>query len=242
MAQLNFDASRVKPSEGALGAVPAGWYNVAIEASEMKAAKAVGNFFLELRLNILDGQYTGRKIFTRLNIVNGNPVAQEIAYGELSAICHSVGMLQVQDSQQLHGLPFKIKVTVQAATGEYEASNNVKAYKNINEKVDAVVAPTMPAPAWTPPPVAAAAPVYAQAPQQQAPAMAPPPAWAPPQAAQPWATAPAAPAPVQQAPAPPQFAQPPEQAPAAPATPPWMAAAHAGAPGAPPPWATAPAA
>jgi hypothetical protein len=258
LAQLSFDATGVKPAEGALGAIPAGWYNVVIAASEMKAAKAEGNYYLELQLQVIDGQYANRKVYTRLNICNANPVAQEIAYRELSAICHAVGLLQVGDSQQLHGLPFKVKVSVQAATGEYEAGNNVRAYKNINEKVDMVAAPAAPAawappvaaapaaPAgWTPPPAPAAAPA---APAWTPPAAAQPwavpaaPAWTPPAAAQPWAVPAAAAAPAAQpapAYAPPPAPVPQPAAPGAPATPPWMNAPAPGAAGAPPPWATA---
>ena len=189
MAQLNFDATNV-PQADSVDAIPAGWYNAAIDQSEMKPTKDGLGAYLETRFNILDGQYANRKVFTRLNLRNANPVAQEIAYKQLSSICHSVGVIQVADSQQLHGHPLKIKVKVRAATGDYEASNEISAFKNINEQVDAVgaalatggapwaapVAPAM-APAQPAPPPAAAAP-----------------AWQAPAAQQPWTAAPAAPA------------------------------------------------
>jgi hypothetical protein len=227
MAILNFDSTNVPQSES-MDAIPAGWYNAAIDQSEMKPTKDGVGAYLETRFNVLDGQYANRKVFTRLNLRNANPVAQEIAYKQLSSICHAVGVIQVADSQQLHGLPLKIKVKVRAAQGDYEASNEISAFKNINEQVDAVGA----APAagggapWASPP---AAPAMALAQPAPAPAAAAP-AWQAPAAQQPWAAAPAAPAPIAAAPA---------AAPAQPgATPPWMAsAASAAAPGATPPWA-----
>lgn len=264
MSQLNFDASQVAPDTGGGDPVPAGWYNVMIDESEMKPTKAEGGMRLSLRFTIMDGQYVNRKVFTGLNLKNANPVAQEIAYKQLSAICHAVGVMQVQDSQQLHGRPLKIKVKVKAASGDYDASNDVSAYKNINEQVDggAVSAgapwaqqPHAPAqaPAWAP--QAPAAPV-AQAPQfapptapaapPTAPAAPAQPAWQPPAVQQPWA--PPAQAPQQFAPPAQQFAPPVQQAPAqqfapqapaqapAGATPPWMQQASAPAAGAPP-WA-----
>lgn len=262
MAQLNFDASQVAPDTGGGDPVPAGWYNVMIDESEMKPTKAEGGLRLSLRFTIMDGQYANRKVFTGLNLKNANPVAQEIAYKQLSAICHAVGVMQVQDSQQLHGRPLKIKVKVKAAQGDYEASNDITAYKNINEQVDGPAtggapagAPwaTAPAPApqaapWAGQPAAApVAPAQQFAPQQPAPA-APAPAWQPPAAQQPWAQAPAqAPAPQFQQPAQapaPQFQQPapqaapdPQAAPAPGAVPPWMQQAAAPAAGATPPWA-----
>lgn len=270
MAQLDFDASGVQPSTGISDPVPAGWYNVVIDESEIKPTKDASGAYLNLRFNILDGQYANRKVFTLLNIKNNNAQAVEIAYRDLSAICHAVGVMQVQDSQQLHGKPLKIRVTVSPATAEYEARNNVKAFKNINEQVGGVAgqpAPQGAAPWAAAPQQPACAGQTAQAAPQAVPATYAPPAqfappqqapsapqqpqqqWQPPATAQPWAAAPQQ-APVQQAPQ--QFQQPvPVQQPQQPAQaapqaqgamPPWMAqAAQQPAAGATPPWASAPA-
>lgn len=255
MAQLNFDASTVSPSES-IEAIPAGWYNAQIDQSEMKPTKDGSGAYLELRFSILDGQYASRKVFTRLNLRNANPVAQEIAYRQLSAICHAIGVLQVQDSQQLHGRPLKIKVKVRAASGDYEASNEISAFKSINEQVDGPVggapataggAPWAQQPAaapqaapWAPQPAAApVAPAQQFAPPAAAPAPAAP-AWQPPAAQQPWAQQPAPQAaPVQQPASQPQAAPAPAQAAPQPAgaVPPWMQQAAAPADGATPPWA-----
>ena len=254
MAQLNFDANTVSPADS-IEAIPAGWYNAQIDQSEMKPTKDGSGAYLELRFSVLDGQYANRKVFGRLNLRNANPVAQEIAYKQLSAICHATGVLQVQDSQQLHGRPMKIKVSVRAASGDYEDSNELKAFKNIIEAVDGPVgAPAaqggapwagQQAPAaqqaapWAGAPAATPAPTQQFAPPVQAPSpAAAAPQWQPPAAQQPWAQAPQQQAPVQQAP----VQQPaPQQAPAAQhpaqgATPPWMQQAAAPA-GGTPPWA-----
>lgn len=256
MAQLSFDATTVPPSEP-IEAIPAGWYNAQIDQSEMKPTKDDSGAYLELRFSILDGQYVNRKVFTRLNLRNANPVAQEIAYRQLSAICHATGVMQVQDSQQLHGRPLKIKVKVRAASGDYEASNEISAFKNIDEQVDGPVggapaaaggAPWAQQPAAAPqaaqPAAAPVAPAQQFAPPAAAPAPAAP-AWQPPAAQQPWAQQPApqaAPqaAPVQQPASQPQAAPAPAQAAPQPAgaIPPWMQQAAAPAAGATPPWAT----
>jgi len=220
MAQIQFDASKVKPAEP-FETIPAGWYNVMIEASEVKPAKTEGNFFLELTFKVLDGQYANRKLYARINIRNNNPQAQEIAYRELSAICHALGRLQVGDSAELHNQPLKAKVKLRPADGQYEASNEISGYKNINEVV------ASPAPAAAAPWAAPAAPA--------APAPGPV-AWQAPAAPQPWAqaaAAPAAPAPAAAAPAPAPAAPHPAQA----AQPAWMAAAPAAGGTGAPPWA-----
>lgn len=138
MAALQFDARTVTPDTGSGDALPAGWYNVMMDESEMKATAQKGDgspagAYLKCRYSVIDGQYAGRKIFANLNLRNANPVAQEIAYKQLSAICHAVNVLNMQDTQELHGKPLKIKVKVRKATDEYEASNDIGAYKNIND-------------------------------------------------------------------------------------------------------------
>jgi hypothetical protein len=259
MAQLGVDVSGIAPDMG-FETIPAGWYNVMIDESDLKPTKDGAGAFLQLRFNVLDGQYKGRKVFARLNIRNANPQTVEIAYKQLSAIGHAVNVLQIQDSQQLHNLPMKIKVKVRPAEGNYEEANDITAYRNINDPAGTQSGPGAGAPAanaggWQPPtggfaPPAGAAPAP-QAPQAQwqPPAGAPPAAPAAP-AAQPWQQpqqqqpqAPqAAPQPQWQAPpaqqqAPAPQAQPPQgqwQPPAPQSAP--VAPPQGAAPGAPPPW------
>jgi hypothetical protein len=196
MAQLNFDATQVAPDTG-FETVPAGWYNVRITESEMKPTKDGAGAYLQLTFDIIDGQYMNRKLFARLNLHNNSQVAKEIAYKQLSAIAHAVGILHVQDSQQLHGIPLKVKVKVRTdKTGEYDDSNDITSYKNINETVPAgglgvtgagaAPASTPPAAApqgWGAPPPAQHAPP-AQPPQQPAPPAGQPNGWGAPPPAQ----------------------------------------------------------
>lgn len=182
MAQLNFDASQVAPAQP-MEAIPAGWYVAMMTASEMKPTSAGNGAYLETENTILEGEYKGRKLFDRLNLQNPNQTAMEIAYKQLSAICHAIGVIQVQDSSQLHNRPFQIKVSLKpagpGADGKhYEASNEVKGYKAVEGAV-----PQQPQQYAPPPPAAVANPQYTQQqqfPQQQAPQAAP---WAPPPAA-----------------------------------------------------------
>lgn len=242
MAQLNFDATKVAPDLG-FETVPAGWYNAMIDESEMKPTKDGSGAYLQTRFNIIDGQYANRKIYMRLNLRNTNPVAQEIACKQLAAIAHAVGVLHVQDSSQLHGLPMKIKVKLRKDTsGQYEDSNEISSIKNINEQVDMGSQAAAPAGGFGGAPAGGMPPGFG-APQQppvpqpqqpwqqpqnfgQAPQQAPAPQAAP-QAApqQPWQQAPAQ-----------QPAFQPQQAPAqaAPAQQPWQQPAAAQ------PWQQAP--
>lgn len=146
MALLNFDATQVAPDTGVGDPIPAGWYNVAMDESEIKPTKdnaVSGSVYLQCRFNVLDGAHAGRKLFARFNIKNANPTAQEIAYKQLSAVCHAVGVLQVGDSQLLHGRPLKVRVKIRKGNSDpskgdtFDDSNEITAYKNVNEPVDA---------------------------------------------------------------------------------------------------------
>jgi hypothetical protein len=101
MAALNFNAAKVEPQQS-FDALPPGRYEVIISESEMKDTKAGTGQYLQLTWTVVGGQHEGRKLWSRLNLVNPNATAVSIAERELSAICHCVGILVPQDSEELH--------------------------------------------------------------------------------------------------------------------------------------------
>lgn len=129
-----FDASQVEP-QGDYSPIPPGEYKVQIIASEMVENKAGTGSMLKLEIEVLEGEQAGRKLYDRLNLDNPNAQAVEIAQRTLSAICHAVGKLSVQDSEELHMLPMIAVVKVEpprTVNGkEYGASNGIKTYKAI---------------------------------------------------------------------------------------------------------------
>lgn len=128
MANLGttFDATNVEPSKP-IEVLPPGKYVVQIVASEMRATKDGQGQYLWLELDVLDGEYRGRKLFDRLNLVNNNPTTVEIAQRALSAICHATGKMQVQDSEELHLVPLLADVKVQPSKTEgYGPSNSLR--------------------------------------------------------------------------------------------------------------------
>lgn len=120
-----FDASQVEPNTP-YEALPAGKYLVQIIASEMRPTKDGMGQYLYLELDVLEGPYAGRRLFDRLNLVNPNPEAVEIAKRTLSAICRAAGKLQVNDSEQLHLIPLLADVRVRPPKGEYGESNSIR--------------------------------------------------------------------------------------------------------------------
>lgn len=135
MANLGqtFDANNVEPS-APREILPPGDYVVQIVDSEMAETKAGNGQMLKLTMDIMEGPHAGRKLWDRLNLVNPNAQAVEIAQRTLSAICHAIGRLQVSDSEQLHFSPMIATVKVKPAGADKygthrDAQNEISGYK-----------------------------------------------------------------------------------------------------------------
>lgn len=144
--------------------LPAGEYVAHVVSSEVKSNSAGTGELLKLEWDILDGDYTGRKVFANYNLSHStSPKAAEIGQQQLAAACRAMHLGAVQDSEQLHAIPCIIKLKIRPAKGDYGPSNDISAYK----------------PATAPPVgVGGGAPAAAAAPTTTVPASAGKPVWA----------------------------------------------------------------
>jgi hypothetical protein len=115
-------------------ALPEGRYMVKIDTSEWKDAKSGNGQYLQLDMAICQGQYSGRKLISRLNLRNTNQVAAEIAKKEFACILKALGMQQTpQDTQQIHNIPMLVDVVCEpytASDGTEKMSNKIVGYHN----------------------------------------------------------------------------------------------------------------
>lgn len=258
MAQLPqmFDARTVAPHIPGAGSLPVGDYVARITGSEMKLVKNNANAgYVEFTYTVIEGEFAGRTMPYRLNLMNANPQTVEIAQRQLSAICHATGQVELYDTTQVHDIAHIIVVGEQKEQEKGKPiRTEIKGVKPLSAGVQNVPNPANSGAVYQ----GDAAP--AQAPQQPAQA-APAPAWGgapaqapqtPPAAQERPATAPAGgwgtPAPTGAAPAAwgqpagqPAQAPQPAQASAQPAQPAAQAPAQAGwqqaaATGQPAPW------
>ena len=130
MAALNFNAAEVKPPQS-FDALPPGRYEAIISESEMKDTKAGTGQYLQLTFTVVGGQHEGRKLWSRLNLVNPNATAVSIAERELSAICHCVGILVPQDSEELHDALLVIDVIQELNPMSGQQTNRIKGYSQV---------------------------------------------------------------------------------------------------------------
>lgn len=129
---------------GTFSVIDDGEYVMQITESDLVPTKAAaeekgGNVDLDpeaysgLRLNmtavVMSGQDEGHKVFIGLNVKNPSAKAVEISQKELATICRAVGKVAIQDSSELHGIPFVGVVGTQPANGQYAAKNIMVGYK-----------------------------------------------------------------------------------------------------------------
>ena len=120
MAQLiqPFNANNFDPTQG-VGGLPIGRHPVIVDSSEVKANKANDGGYLQLNLKVIDGPQAGTVGAYRLNLYHSNPQTVEIANRQLSAISHVTGVFMIQDSAQLHNIPFIVEVGPQKNDAQY---------------------------------------------------------------------------------------------------------------------------
>jgi len=120
MAQLiqPFNAQQFDPTQG-VGGLPIGRHPVVVDSSEVKANSKNDGGYLQLNLKIIDGPQAGTTGAYRLNLYHSNQQTVEIAHRQFSAVCHVVGVFNVQDSGQLHNIPFIVEVGPQKNDPQY---------------------------------------------------------------------------------------------------------------------------
>ena len=137
MASLNgnFNARTVPPA-APRDMIPPAKYVMQIVKSERKPTRGGDGEFIQLELDILDGEFKGRKVWDMLNKWNPNPQTVKIADETLSAICHATGVLDLSDTEQLHFRPMLVKVVVDPGGPDkknpqkiHEPSNKIKGYE-----------------------------------------------------------------------------------------------------------------
>lgn len=143
MATFNFNANTVEPMQPrTYGPLPAGSYDMIIVKSDVKPTKAGTGHYLELEMQVIAGEHSGRRHWERLNVDNPNKQAEEIAKEALAALCFAVGVTELDDTMQLHDIPFVANVEIDRKDPE---RNRIVGY--VNAGAAAVAATPAKAPA-----------------------------------------------------------------------------------------------
>ena len=153
LTDLNLNVDEESKGMNDFSRLPDGEYTVVMTKSETKENKSGKGMHLSATLEVIEGEAAGRLIFINFNVQNQNPVAERIGRAELAACCKAVGKTNPADSEELHDIPFKIKL---GTDRKDPTQNQIKAYMPAE-------AAAKPAPAAAAKPAAPKAPAPASA-------------------------------------------------------------------------------
>lgn len=159
--EIDWNVGEYEKQSGGFEPLPAGEYVVKIVKHEWKAidndARKNGER-LNFQLEILEGEYKGRKLFPSLNVKSLKPKAPdkklsaaEFARGVFRVIVDSCGLASCKNVAELYGIPFVAVVTLKAKTDKNgkpvvdaqgkptgEMTNDFRGYKKRERKGDAL--------------------------------------------------------------------------------------------------------
>ena len=112
--------------------LPAGSYKAAIVRSESKLTRkatesgnAQDGTMLVLVLQVLEGPYAGRTVYSNINYLNASEVAEKIGRQQLASIYRAFDVTSVSDSSELHDKPIQIAVKIKEGTNGYGPKSEI---------------------------------------------------------------------------------------------------------------------
>jgi len=142
MANLNetFNVNDLPEGNNIYEPLPAGWYSAIIASAELRPTKAGTGEYIAVRYDITGPTHEGRVVFGNLNIRNPNPKAEEIGRQQLGDLMRSIGLSSVQDTDQLVGGQYQIKLKM-THSEQYGDGNDVSGWKAISGSAPAAPKP-----------------------------------------------------------------------------------------------------
>lgn len=128
---FEFDASSIDTTDK-YSILPKGDYSACAVAAEIKETKSRDGKFLEVKFQILAGEYKGRIIFDRFNFLNPSTEAENIGKQQLAKLCHAIGKATVTDTADLLDIPVLITIGITTRKDNGEDANRVVRYANLN--------------------------------------------------------------------------------------------------------------
>jgi hypothetical protein len=90
--------------------LPDGWVEAMMIEGERKQTKAKDGELINGTWMVLDQRWPNRRVWERYNVVNKNPIAQNIGRAQLKKIKNAVGMPNAKSVVELFNLPCLIKL------------------------------------------------------------------------------------------------------------------------------------
>lgn len=137
-----FNARAVEPAQPRDNTlVPNNWYRAWIIESDIAPNSKGTGKNMTFTWEIVEGDYAKRRVWDSLSIENPSAEAVKFAEKTLSAICHATGVLDMQNTGQLHGEVCMIKVGVEKGKGDFPDKNKIYGYLPDGDPKATVVKP-----------------------------------------------------------------------------------------------------
>lgn len=136
MVVIDFDPNEIE-EDVEFEPIPDGEYVAVLKDSDGPIETQNGRGkYIKLEFQIVDGKYSGRRIFENLNLWRyGNTekdrITERIARANLKSLYTAVGVTTAKDTAELHDKPFTLQVKIKDE-GEYGIRNRVAGYKPLN--------------------------------------------------------------------------------------------------------------
>ena len=114
MPAIDFDvtAYEAQPLRSGWDPLPPGDYTACVTSTELKPTKAGNGEYIELTIEIMDGDFSGRKIWERLNVNNPSEQTVQIARSQLNQLATALGQVPLKDTDQLLEIPFTLTLDI----------------------------------------------------------------------------------------------------------------------------------
>ena len=146
MALINFDAGSIEVTDRE--PIPAGTYEAVVVESEMKPTKNGGGMGINLTFELVgEGAHKGRRVWNWINYQHSNKEAERIGREDLARLCKAVGVLNLNDTVQLHNIPLMISVALDKVDKTRNVIRSYAPKKGMRDEVGGVSS-GMEAPPW----------------------------------------------------------------------------------------------
>ena len=130
MASLNFSAANVDTTSD-FEPLPAGDYEMMIIESDIAPNKKGTGKYIKLVLSSIEEESAGRRVYEYINFEHPNEKVVQIAERQLAELCNACGVLEITDTAELHDIPIKVRLAIQAGNEQFGPSNHVKKFMEV---------------------------------------------------------------------------------------------------------------
>lgn len=132
------------PEAGDFSALEPGWYSCTIIETSLENTKSGTGQYIKLKFQVEAPIRAGAVFWGNLNIRNDSEKAEHIGRQQLRALCESVGLRSVSDTDDLLNRQMDVKVKLRPAEGVFKAQNEPDGFDAWGKKAGKVGIPSKP--------------------------------------------------------------------------------------------------